>query len=47
MEEIKFASLDNEQLQALTELEEKLGVTLIAYDASAIDISNSNEIQNL
>ncbi|WP_186278819.1 hypothetical protein [Lysinibacillus sp. BW-2-10] len=32
MEKVKFAQLDYDQLKELTELEEKLGVTLIAYD---------------
>ena len=33
MEDYKFAELDQEQLQELHELEEKLGVTLIAYNS--------------
>lgn len=33
MEDYKFAELDSEQLMELHELEEKLGVTLIAYNA--------------
>ncbi|MBK3496260.1 hypothetical protein JFL43_15595 [Viridibacillus sp. YIM B01967] len=35
MEENKFAQLDREQMQELNELEEKFGVTLIAYDTAA------------
>ncbi|MEK3976649.1 hypothetical protein [Psychrobacillus sp. FSL K6-1267] len=34
MEDYKFAELDSEQLQELSELEERLGVTLIAYNAA-------------
>lgn len=33
VEDYKFAELDQEQLQEVHELEEKLGVTLIAYNA--------------
>ncbi|WP_391117634.1 hypothetical protein [Psychrobacillus sp. L3] len=35
MNDNKFADLDQEQLQVLNELEEKLGVTLVAYDSAA------------
>lgn len=34
MEEEKFANLDEEQMKELNELEEKLGVVLIAYDTT-------------
>lgn len=34
MEENKIAQLDVEQLQELKDLEDRLGVTLIAYDTS-------------
>ncbi len=34
MTEIKFAQLDPQQLEKINELEEKIGVTLVAYDAS-------------
>ncbi len=39
MEDYKFAELDQEQLQEVHELEEKLGVTLIAYNAYFSDPS--------
>ncbi|MEK5331078.1 MULTISPECIES: hypothetical protein [unclassified Lysinibacillus] len=35
MEEIKFAQLDHTQLEKINELEKKIGVTLVAYDAAA------------
>ncbi len=35
MEEAKFAELDNEKLKEIKQLEDKLDVTLIAYDLSA------------
>lgn len=41
MEDYKFAELDSEQLQELHELEVKLGVTLIAYNAYFNDSSNT------
>ncbi|WP_313893463.1 hypothetical protein [Psychrobacillus sp.] len=44
MEETKFAHLDNEQLQELNELEDKLGVTLVAYDTMAAFNSTSSDI---
>lgn len=44
MEENQFAHLDNEQLQELNELENKLGVTLVAYDTSAAFNSTSSEM---
>ncbi len=34
MDEIKFAQLDDTQLEKINELEKKIGVTLIAYDAA-------------
>lgn len=43
MKEDKFAELDLEQLLELTELENKLGVTLVAYDASATFDNTSSE----
>ena len=39
VEDYKFAELDQEQLQEVHELEEKLGVTLIAYNAYFNDSS--------
>jgi len=35
MNEIKFAQLDTQQLEKINELEEKIGVTLVAYDPSS------------
>ena len=42
MEDAKFAELDNEKLNAIKHLEEKLDVTLIAYDI----LASKNQIQN-
>lgn len=36
MEESKFAQLSQEQLEKINDLEQKIGVTLIAYDQQAI-----------
>lgn len=44
MEDNKFAELDCEQIQQLNELEEKLGVMLVAYDTPAILNSTSSEM---
>ncbi|MDF2065577.1 MULTISPECIES: hypothetical protein [Bacillaceae] len=46
MNETKFAELDREQLQELNELEEKLGVTLIAYDTATTSSSSSTQQYN-
>ncbi|WP_225986077.1 hypothetical protein [Psychrobacillus glaciei] len=46
MKENKFADLDQEQLQELNELEEKLGVTLVAYDSSAAFTSSTNNLSS-
>lgn len=35
MDENKLAQLDSEQLQEISELEAKIGVTLVAYDNMA------------
>ena len=35
MNENKLAQLDREQLQEISELEAKIGVTLVAYDSMA------------
>ncbi|WP_342567109.1 hypothetical protein MKY09_16195 [Psychrobacillus sp. FSL K6-4046] len=43
MEDYKFAELDQEQLQELHELEEKLGVTLIAYNAFFTNSSTTTD----
>ena len=44
LEDAKFAELDNEKLNAIKHLEEKLDVTLIAYDISGSNsqIHNAN-----
>lgn len=44
MKDSKFAELDPEQLQELNELEDKLGVTLIAYDGATTFSGHSNDI---
>lgn len=44
MKENKFADLDQKQLQELNELEEKLGVTLVAYDSSAAFNITTNDM---
>lgn len=44
MEENKFAQLDHKQLKELNEMEEKLGVTLIAYDSSASPTNMSTSL---
>ena len=46
MKDSKFAELDGEQLQELNELEDKLGVTLVAYDANSTYNSPSSETTN-
>lgn len=46
MEENKFAHLDQKQLQELSELENKLGVTLVAYDTTATFNGSSNELSS-
>ncbi|SES38585.1 hypothetical protein [Psychrobacillus sp. OK032] len=46
MKDSKFAELNGEQLQELNELEDKLGVTLVAYDANATYNSPSSETTN-
>ncbi|QCR31096.1 uroporphyrinogen-III decarboxylase [Lysinibacillus sp. SGAir0095] len=43
MNKSKFAMLDQEQIQELKQLEEKLEVTLLAYDQS---INENNHLQN-
>lgn len=40
MKNSKFAVLDQEQIQELKQLEEKLEVTLLAYDPSINEIDN-------
>lgn len=40
LEETKFAELNDEQLKEIKQLEEKLDLTLIAYDSSAIESQN-------
>lgn len=38
--ESEFAKLDSEKLQEINKLEDKLGVTLIAYDTASIRDTN-------
>ncbi|MCP1144442.1 hypothetical protein [Lysinibacillus endophyticus] len=40
MEKTKFADLNEQQLKEIKQLEEKLDVTLIAYDSSVLDDQN-------
>lgn len=40
--ETKFAELNDEQLKEIKQLEEKLNITLIAYDSSALESQNSH-----
>jgi len=46
MKDSKLAELDGEQLQEIIELQDKLGVTLVAYDASSTYNSPSSETPN-
>lgn len=41
MEETKFAELNQEQLKEIKQLEDKLEVTLIAYDNTVLENQNS------
>ncbi|MCP1143700.1 hypothetical protein [Lysinibacillus endophyticus] len=41
MEETKFAELNQEQLKEIKQLEDKLEVTLIAYDNAVLENQNS------
>lgn len=48
MEDIKFAELNDEQLKEINKLEDKLNVTLIAYDSSVLGSQqNYDETPNL
>lgn len=42
MEEIKFAELNQEQIKEVKKLEDKLHVTLLAYNNSVLESQNSN-----
>lgn len=44
LEEAKFAELNDEQLKEIKQLEEKLDITLIAYDSSVLE--SQNQIDN-
>ncbi|TBV85329.1 hypothetical protein EW028_21520 [Lysinibacillus sp. OL1] len=46
MKEIKFAQLDPQQLEKINELEEKIGVTLVAYDASSTPSHGSGAFES-
>ncbi len=50
MEETKFAELNQDQLKEVKKLEDKLHVTLLAYDNSILDgqnqIGNSPDVIN-
>jgi len=45
MEEIKFAQLDQQQLEKINELEKKIDVTLVAYDSSSIPSQGSGALE--
>ncbi|TKI68192.1 hypothetical protein FC756_10895 [Lysinibacillus mangiferihumi] len=45
MEEVKFAQLDHTQLEKINELEKKIGVTLVAYDAAAMPNQGSGSYE--
>jgi len=45
MEEIKFAQLDHTQLEKINELEKKIGVTLVAYDAATMPNQGSGSLE--
>ena len=46
MKEIKFAQLAPQQLEKINELEEKIGVTLVAYDASSTPSHGSGAFES-
>ncbi|MGE7915534.1 hypothetical protein [Lysinibacillus xylanilyticus] len=46
MEEIKFAQLDQQQLEKINELEKTIGVTLVAYDSSAMPAQGSSAYES-
>ncbi|MCS1391809.1 hypothetical protein NXZ77_09515 [Lysinibacillus boronitolerans] len=46
MNEIKFAQLDTQQLEKINELEEKIGVTLVAYDPSSTPSQGSGAFES-
>lgn len=41
MEDVKFAELNDEQLKEIKQLEEKLNITLIAYDNYVTESQNT------
>ncbi|QGG53305.1 hypothetical protein [Lysinibacillus pakistanensis] len=45
VEEIKFAQLDQQQLEKINELEKKIGVTLVAYDSSSMSSQGSGAFE--
>ncbi|GGA40503.1 hypothetical protein [Psychrobacillus lasiicapitis] len=46
MKDNKFADLDREQLEEINELEDRLGITLVAYEISTTFDSTSSEISS-
>ena len=46
MKEIKFSQLAPQQLENINELEEKIGVTLVAYDASSTPSHGSGAFES-
>lgn len=46
MEEIKIAQLDQQQLEKINELEKNIGVTLVAYDSSAMPSQGSGAFES-
>jgi len=45
VEEIKFAQLDQQQLEKINELEKKIGVTLVAYDSSSMSSQGASAFE--
>ncbi|MGE7675996.1 hypothetical protein ACQKMV_20860 [Lysinibacillus sp. NPDC094403] len=46
MEEIKFAQLDQQQLEKINELEKTIGVTIVAYDSSSTSAQGSSAYES-
>ncbi|MDM5250481.1 hypothetical protein [Lysinibacillus sp. G4S2] len=46
MEEIKFAQLDQQQLEKINELEKTIGVTIVAYDSSTMPSQGSGAYES-
>ncbi len=46
VEEIKFAQLDQQQLEKINELEKTIGVTIVAYDSSTMPSQGSGAYES-